>query len=1073
MAELSFNVVALDKASQTFIKMAEQVDRLSKKIDQLDRKEANVRVDADTTQAERKIDKLDRKLDKGFGDTVIKVAALGRSLSTLAMPAALITSLGAAGPLLAGIASTAATASGALLVLPGAAAAGAAAMATLKIGTQGFGEALKSIGDPEKFAEAISSLAPAARETALAVRDIKPGFDSMRLDVQQRLFSGLSDTVRKLADTYLPVLSTGMTQVAGAMNQSAGAFSRFLQAPQTVRDVGTIFGNAANAVRPFAAALVNIGGALRDVAAVGSGFVPNLAEGFQLATQRMQSFVASARQSGQLKQWIQAGLDTLAALGSALADLGGIIKGVFQAASQGAGQALGPIGALLDGVNKWVNSFTGQQALSTFFTAAKTVVQALLPVLGQIASVIGTVVAPAIASIAKGLGPGLSAVVNALGQALKALAPSLGPLAQAIGSILKAIAPILPVIGQLAAIVARVLASALRAVAPLLKTMVQTLSAALAPILPIVSRLLLSVVNAFRPMVPMLGELVRAILPVLAQLFGSLLQAVMPLIPPLLNIVKAILPTLISVFKTIMPVISKLANVLINILAGAIKLVVVPALNLIAGILRNVVGPVVVWLFRNIIAPIFKAIGAVVEWLWRNIIRPIFSFIGNALRVLGGVFRWAWNNAIKPIWNALGNGIRWVWENVIRPVFNAVKTAVGWVRDSFKTAVEGIKNIWNTLQRIAAKPVNFIIETVYNGGIRKVWNWIADKIGLPQLPKVNPVKVPGRESGGLVPVSPMVTNGPMAIVGEGRRQYPEYVIPTDPKYRGRAQALWASAGSDMQMMADGGILGNILGGIGKFAKMLANPLDSLKSMFAKPLEGLRRFADTGVGRLMIGVPKKIVSGAIEWLVDKVKSWVPSFGGGGGDIGGSGVQQWAPLVLRALAMLGQPASLLPNVLRRMNQESGGNPRAINLWDSNAARGTPSIGLMQTIGPTFDAYAGQFRGMGIYNPFANIYAGLNYAIQRYGSLRYAMDKPGGYANGLLATKPTLGVFGEAGPELLLPLNRPQRAEQLARQAGLGGGGTFVGTLVLSSGEYLGAIRGTVRQEFSRMELESGVL
>jgi hypothetical protein len=48
----------------------------------------------------------------------------------------------------------------------------------------------------------------------------------------------------------------------------------------------------------------------------------------------------------------------------------------------------------------------------------------------------------------------------------------------------------------------------------------------------------------------------------------------------------------------------------------------------------------------------------------------------------------------------------------------------------------------------------------------------------------------------------------------------------------------------------------------------------------------------------------------------------------GDPGGAGVQRWAPLVLRALSMMGQPASLLNVVLRRMNQESGGNPRAIN-------------------------------------------------------------------------------------------------------------------------------------------------
>jgi phage-related protein len=118
-------------------------------------------------------------------------------------------------------------------------------------------------------------------------------------------------------------------------------------------------------------------------------------------------------------------------------------------------------------------------------------------------------------------------------------------------------------------------------------------------------------------------------------------------------------------------------------------------------------------------------------------------------------------------------------------------------------------------------------------------------------------------------------------------------------------------------------------------------------------------------------------------------------GGGGAVG-SGVARWTSVVAQALALLGQSQSWISTVLRRMNQESGGNQYAINNWDSNAAAGTPSMGLMQTIGPTFNAYAGPYRGLGIYNALANVYAGLNYAIHRYGSLS-ALNRAGGYALG----------------------------------------------------------------------------
>ena len=63
------------------------------------------------------------------------------------------------------------------------------------------------------------------------------------------------------------------------------------------------------------------------------------------------------------------------------------------------------------------------------------------------------------------------------------------------------------------------------------------------------------------------------------------------------------------------------------------------------------------------------------------------------------------------------------------------------------------------------------------------------------------------------------------------------------------------------------------------------------------------------------------------------------------------------------------------------ESGGDPSAVNDWDSNAEQGTPSIGLMQTIQPTFDAHA-MAGHTDIYNPVDNIIAASNYMISRYG-------------------------------------------------------------------------------------------
>ena len=100
--------------------------------------------------------------------------------------------------------------------------------------------------------------------------------------------------------------------------------------------------------------------------------------------------------------------------------------------------------------------------------------------------------------------------------------------------------------------------------------------------------------------------------------------------------------------------------------------------------------------------------------------------------------------------------------------------------------------------------------------------------------------------------------------------------------------------------------------------------------------------------------------------------------------------------------------LDSLMRRMNQESGFNPRAVNDWDSNAKRGTPSKGLMQVIGPTFRAYARPGFDENIFDPLSNILASIRYTRATYGSLKRGWDRPGGYADGGLV-KPFLHDSG----------------------------------------------------------------
>ena len=118
--------------------------------------------------------------------------------------------------------------------------------------------------------------------------------------------------------------------------------------------------------------------------------------------------------------------------------------------------------------------------------------------------------------------------------------------------------------------------------------------------------------------------------------------------------------------------------------------------------------------------------------------------------------------------------------------------------------------------------------------------------------------------------------------------------------------------------------------------------------------------------------------------------------------GAGVAQWKGTVDAALQAAGAPVILDTNVLYQMQTESGGNPAAVNLTDSNAAAGHPSVGLMQVIAGTYAAYGAPRVGYpapvayGVSEqPFANIYAAIRYAQATYGP--YLMSGTNGLGSG----------------------------------------------------------------------------
>lgn len=186
----------------------------------------------------------------------------------------------------------------------------------------------------------------------------------------------------------------------------------------------------------------------------------------------------------------------------------------------------------------------------------------------------------------------------------------------------------------------------------------------------------------------------------------------------------------------------------------------------------------------------------------------------------------------------------------------------------------------------------------------------------------------------------------------------------------------------------------------------------------------------------MGIVKGLGSVDIKKFAEKQAGSLAGAFAGMGAVGGN-IKDW---LQKALMITGTSMNWLGPLSQMAMHESGGNPRAINLWDSNAKRGTPSKGLMQTIDPTFNAY--KMKGLNdIWNPIHNAVAAINYIKARYGSV---FNTPGmrskrnggsykGYANGGLITNEQIARVGEGGKrEWIIPEERGIRGRYLLSQA-----------------------------------------
>lgn len=310
------------------------------------------------------------------------------------------------------------------------------------------------------------------------------------------------------------------------------------------------------------------------------------------------------------------------------------------------------------------------------------------------------------------------------------------------------------------------------------------------------------------------------------------------------------------------------------------KNVISPYFEAIGFIFSNVVAPVAIWLWKNVFQPAFKGIGFVAEVLWGIIQVNFMAAVYLWKKTVAPVVTWLWKNIIQPAFKGVGLIIKSVWDGVIKPVFNALKAAIKLVADSFKSSVTNIGKWWDKLRDAARKPVKWVVDTVYTGGIKRVYDAIATKVGASPLPAAprfaegGKIRGPGGSRSDKVPI--WGSNGEYIVNAKSTRRY----LPLLERIN-REGGRDASVGRALGLMGDPGGLGipgyangGLVAGIGRFlaqakdffsagavkaARWVTDPLLSL---------GDRVIGGTSFGKMLMGLVRKAVDGVLGWIRGK-------------------------------------------------------------------------------------------------------------------------------------------------------------------------------------------------------------
>lgn len=433
-----------------------------------------------------------------------------------------------------------------------------------------------------------------------------------------------------------------------------------------VRGFGAAFGAGA----PF---VEQLGAAIEKVATAFGTWLEKVSTSGQLATW-VQGGIAVLKQLWTIVSQLGQLLFTVfQAAGAAGGDVLGVFGLLLTAANQflSSAQGMSVLSTIFSTIQATFAAIA--PALQPILGALGSVVVAiapLLPIIGQLVGIIGTALAGAVQALVPGLTlivnalvAGLSPILPVITQAFSALMPLIGQIGTLLGQVLaQAVAAIVPMLLQMIPMWLQLAQTVLPLLMPIL-TVVGQLFTALMPVMMAIAQVVVTLLVAafqalapvFNQLLPLIGTLVSSLLPLLiplVQMVGQVFMALMPALTPLIQLIVLLLTPILQLVAVLvgalMPVLTFLVSIIATVVGWIAQAVGAFVSFLISAQTWSSLGTFFVNLWNGIIAVFNAAVAFIVSLPGR---------IWAGLQALPGLLMSVFMNGAKMMLFAVGYAI--------------------------------------------------------------------------------------------------------------------------------------------------------------------------------------------------------------------------------------------------------------------------------------------------------------------------------------------------------------------------------------------------------------------------------